>query len=126
MEGLAQVAGGSGLLDTLDGRNVVMGRDEDDWNGQSFLEVEAVHIIHVDVEHEARRLIARQPVEELAAGRERLGLVAGRLHDPKERATDRRVVVDDRNDRYILHEIVHAESPQSLTLGAGVPERHWT
>ena len=113
VEGFAQVAGGSGLLDMLEGRDVVMGRDEDDRDGQSFLEVESIHIIHVDVEHEARRLISRQPVEELAGGSERLALVAARLHDAKERATDRRVVVHDRNDWYILHDIVHAESPWS-------------
>src|SRR5205823_6305880 len=115
-EGFAQVAGGSRLLDTLDGRDVVMGRDEDDRDGQSSLEVESIHIIHVDVEHEARRFIPRQPVEELAGGRERLALVAGGLHDAKERATDRRVVVHDRNYWYILHDIVHAESPLVITL----------
>ena len=107
VEGFAQVAGGSGLLDMLEGRDVVMGRDEDDRDGQSFLELEPVHIIHVNVEHEARCLIARQPVEELVAGRECLGLITGRLHDAEERATDRGVIVHDRNDWYIVHDIVH-------------------
>jgi hypothetical protein len=121
VEGLAQVAGGSGLLDALEGRDVVVGRDEDDRDGQTILEVEPVHLSHLDVEHEAGRSIPRQPVEEPAGGRERLGLVTGRLHDAKERATDRRVVVHDRDDRYVLHDIVHTP-----TLGVRTSDRYWT
>jgi hypothetical protein len=62
-------------------------RMEDDRDGESLLEVEPVHLSHMDVEHEAGRLIPGQPVEELAGKSERLALVAGRLHDAKERAT---------------------------------------
>src|SRR5437870_9044216 len=98
-----------------------MCRDEDDRYRQPVLKVEPVHLSHLDVEHEAGRLIPRQPVEELAGGRERLGLVTGRPHDAKERATDRRVVIHDRDDRYILHDIVHTP-----TLGVRTSDRYWT
>jgi hypothetical protein len=34
VEGLSQVAGRPGLLDALEGRSIVMGRDEDDPGGE--------------------------------------------------------------------------------------------
>jgi hypothetical protein len=70
IEGLPQVAGGSGLLDPLDGRGVVVGGHEYDRNGQAPLEIEPVHLVHLDIQHEAGRSVPRQPVEELSGGGE--------------------------------------------------------
>jgi hypothetical protein len=105
IERLQEMADGARLFDTLACRRIVMGGDEDDRHGQTLLEIEAAQLIHVDIENQAGRATAGQPLEEFTRGRERLRRVTGRLNQTMERTTDRRIVVYDGNDRYfsILH-----------------------
>src|ERR671936_2789591 len=80
---LFQVSGGRRLLDARMGRRVVVRRNENDRHREPLLELETVHPVHVNIEDEAVRATDCEPLEKLARGRERHGLVAGRRHDAK-------------------------------------------
>jgi hypothetical protein len=110
------------LFDSRPGRRVVVGRDEDDRHGESLLELEAARPAHVNVEDQTVCSTDGEPFEELARGRESYGLVPGGQHDTKQRATNRGIVVDDRDDRGSAH----AKRPPSTTLRARTPGRYWT
>src|SRR5687767_14942115 len=105
------MAGRVRAFDARERWRIVMAGDEDNRDLQAVVQVEAGQLVHVDIEHETRGLAMGEPGEELTGGRERLGLVAGRLHHAQERTTHGGVVVDNRNDRYIAHVTFPLSSP---------------
>jgi hypothetical protein len=42
-----------------------------------------------------------------------VGTLVGKTHDPKKRATDRGVVIHNRNRRAVVRDVVHVSSPSS-------------
>src|SRR6266536_1968133 len=97
------MASHAGLLDAVASWGIVVRGDEDDRYRQSLLELEAAHLVHVDVEHQTRRSVVGEPLEKFARGCERLDGVTRRPEQAMERATNGHVVVHDGDDGRVVH-----------------------
>ena len=75
---------GSGRFEARERRRIVMGGDEQHWNGEPLLELEPADAVEMHVEDEARRMRVGQPGEEFAGGGERLGGVPGCAEDARQ------------------------------------------
>ena len=111
VERLAQVRGDAGSPDSLGGRRIVMGGDEDHGDTgavhrQPLLKLEPAHPAQTEVQDQAGRTGGRRCVEKLTGRRERLDGIACRLDQASEGPANRQIVVDDGDQRKVRHEVI--------------------
>jgi len=85
----------------------IVAGDDDDRNPDSGschprLDAKAVDVGHLEIQHDAVRLLLGNRLDEFISARKRFRVEPGRTEQPREGATDRFLVVDDRDQGWIV------------------------